>query len=122
MPAPAINRRYALASSLEAGLPDRVWSTGGAWVLTLPDSGSLLTGPEADALAAANPQAAIIDVVVYRQILTTYFEAFNAVAADAAHATPDLLERAHVVAREALYRAGFRLAAARRNPLDPLER
>lgn len=114
------NARYALATDKDsdAGL---IWSTGGVWKAGVPEVDRLMTGPEADAFAARQPGAVIVDVVVYRDMCKVWGEAFSAALAGVERSTEEQRAAAREAGRKALILAGYAYAAGRRNPFNPCE-
>lgn len=97
-----IGARYALRSA------EGFWSNGnGPWKREIPKT--LLDGATVDALAKRFPNDAIVDVVVYCEILTTYERGVRSVipADFPGCSTPEMRAAARSAGKAALVAAGF---------------
>lgn len=119
----AAQRRYVLATDKDtaAGL---IWSTGDAWSASADFSRSLMTGPEADAMATRHPGAVVVDWPVHKAICDVFHAAFMAKLNElraGGRRTPAIATEAREAGRKALRAAGYVNAAAKDMPCNPCE-
>lgn len=98
--------RYALRTAAIADCGP-MWSTGSYWEAKVPSIDALLTGPQADKLAARHPDAKIIDVVVYRIAQSVWIRAWR--AATVPNSTHEQRQAARAAGDAAVKAAGYTL-------------